>query len=260
MRTRFLIANWKIQLTDQESVELAEQVVKLQSAHQNNPELQIKTILCPTITALSEVNKVIKDSEISLGAQDVFWEDKGAYTGEISPLVLKKLGCAYCLVGHSERRTYLHEDDEMVRRKVAALLRHNINPIICVGETREERLAGKRDAVIIGQVRAALNNGEIQPVDDQRIIIAYEPVWVIGSGQAVAPTDAAAAHHLIREVLRELYLAEVVEKNCFIIYGGSVNAENLAGFLTEDVVEGALVGGASLKVAEFKRLAELMSA
>ncbi|MBU1915859.1 triose-phosphate isomerase, partial [Patescibacteria group bacterium] len=199
------------------------------------------------------------DAGISVGAQNVFWEDKGAYTGEISPLNLKDLGCDYCIVGHSERRTFLNESDEMVQRKVAALLRHNINPIICVGETRAEREAGKRDAVIIKQVQAALAEGGSRPTGNQHIIIAYEPVWVIGTGQAVSPTDAAAVHHIIRDMLREMYSVDEVEKNCFVIYGGSVNVTNLSAFLQEDVIEGALVGGASLQADEFIRLAELMS-
>jgi triosephosphate isomerase len=211
-------------------------------------------VICPSHDAIDAVGAIVKGTTVAMGAQDTFWEDKGAFTGEISPKILKELGCDYCIVGHSERRQHMGETDLMIQKKVAALLRHDINPIICVGETREEREAGKRDAVVIGQVRAALK--DIRPVGTQRVIIAYEPRWVIGTGQAVAPDDAASMHHLIKETLSELYPSDVVDRQCSIVYGGSVDASNVKGLLSIDVIHGALIGGASLKPKDFVAIAE----
>jgi len=251
---RYLIANWKMQLTEAESAKLAADIVK-RIAPQAAAAKDFTAVLCPSHLAMDEVSDAVRGTGVALGGQDTFWEDKGAYTGEISPMTLKENGCSYCIVGHSERRTHLGETDAMVHRKTAALLRRDINPIICVGETKAERDAGKRDSVIIGQVRAALDG--LRPVGTQVVIIAYEPVWVIGTGQAVEPGDAAEAHNLIRETLLEMMPADVVERQCSVIYGGSVDSKNLASFLKMPVIEGALVGGASLNADEFVRMSEL---
>ncbi|MDD5251342.1 MAG: triose-phosphate isomerase [Patescibacteria group bacterium] len=254
MKNVFIIANWKMQLDDAASEALAQEVVR-RWAGQGATRSDVTVVLCPSHVALERVHPVVKGTAVWLGAQDCFWEDKGAYTGEVSPVTLKQLGCEWCIVGHSERRGFLNETDEMVNRKVAALMRSGINPIVCVGETREERTAGRRDAVVIGQVRAALAN--IRPVGTQRIVIAYEPRWVIGTGQAVAPEDAASMHNLIIQTLFDLYPNDIVERQFSVIYGGSVDSTNLAGFLSFDVIHGALVGGAALKADEFVRLAEI---
>lgn len=251
---RYLIANWKMQLNEADSASLAADIVK-RIASQVAGSQSLTAVLCPSHLAMGEVEDAVRGTDVALGGQDVFWEDKGAYTGEISPVTLKEYGCTYCIVGHSERRQYLGETDEMVHRKAAALLRHGINPIVCVGETKEEREAGKRDSVVISQVRGALEG--LRPVGNQSVIVAYEPVWVIGTGQAVDPGDAAEAHSLIRETLMEMLPADVVERQCFVIYGGSVDSRNLAGFLEVPVIEGALIGGASLKAEEFARMAEV---
>jgi len=254
MKKRFIVANWKMQLNIAESVDLAKEMVRLW-AGQGATKPDVVVALCPSHVSLSAVHTIVNGTPLAMGAQDVFWEDKGAFTGEIAPATLKELGCEYCIVGHSERRGFLGENDEMVRRKVAALLRHNIHPIVCVGETMEERRAGKRDAVGINQVRDALKDN--RPFGSQRIVIAYEPRWVIGSGQAVAPEDAASMHQLIKETLYDLLPADVVDSQIPIIYGGSVDSNNLAGFLAVDVIHGVLVGGASLKAQEFIKLAEI---
>jgi len=251
---RYLIANWKMQLNEAESAKLAADIVK-RIAPQAAEAKDFTAVLCPSHLAMDEVSGVVRGTSVALGGQDVFWEDKGAFTGEISPRTLKENGCSYCIVGHSERRAHLGETDEMVHKKAEALLQHDINPIICVGETKAERDAGKRDAVVIRQVRAALDG--LRPVGTHDIIIAYEPVWVIGTGQAVEPGDAAEAHSLIRETLLEMMPADVVERQCSVIYGGSVDSGNLASFLKIPVIEGALVGGASLNANEFVRMAEL---
>jgi len=248
-----------MKLNESESEALARQIAEgLPAEESDTPRMEM--VLCPSHLSLSNVAGVVRGAGISLGGQDAFWEDKGAFTGEISPVTLKELGCKFCIVGHSERRQYLNETDEIVNKKTAALLRHDINPIICVGETLEERDAGKRDAVVIKQVRKALGDGDLRPVGNQRVIIAYEPIWVIGTGQAVDPNDAAAAHQLIRDVLSEIYPTDVVDKNCFIIYGGSVDSSNIKSFLDIPVIEGALVGGASLKSDEFLKMAEIVYA
>ena len=251
---RYIIANWKMQLNEAESAALAQEIVRRWSAQATgNPG--VKVVVCPSHLALSAVNDVVRGTNVALGAQDSFWEAKGAYTGEVSPVTLKQVGCEYCIVGHSERRQHLGETDEMVSRKVDALLAVGITPIICVGETREERDAGRRDSVVIGQVKKAMEG--TRPVGTQHVIVAYEPRWVIGTGQAVPPDDAASMHQLIRETMLELLPQDVVERQVSIIYGGSVDAGNIAGFLAIPAVEGALVGGAALKADALVRLAEI---
>ncbi|HTM69080.1 MAG TPA: triose-phosphate isomerase [Candidatus Binatia bacterium] len=249
-----LIGNWKMQLSESESETLAKEIVRLWAAQGANKP-QAAVVICPSHMALEECAKATKGTPVALGGQDVFWEDKGAFTGEISPKTLKELGCEYCIVGHSERRQHLGETDEMVNKKVLALLRHGITPVVCVGETLEERSAGRRDAVVIAQVRTALANAK--PVGSQRVIVAYEPRWVIGTGKAVSPQDAAEMHHLILGALEEMLTADTVKERCSVIYGGAVDAKNIAGFLAVDVIRGALVGGASLKPQEFAAMAEI---
>ena len=237
-----------MQLGEAESEALAQMVVGLW-AGEGASATDVTAVVCPSHLAIEKVGAVVKGTPVALGAQDTFWADKGAYTGEVSPQTLKELGCEYCLVGHSERREFLGETDAMVNQKVKGLLGHGIVPIVCVGETKEERQAGKRDSVVIGQVRAALQ--DVVLVGNHRLIVAYEPRWVIGSGQAVAPEDAAEMHHLILNELHELLGAEATERQCAVIYGGSADSRNLAGFLAMDVIHGVLVGGASLKPDEF---------
>jgi triosephosphate isomerase len=247
----YLIGNWKMQLNEADSEALAKDLVKLVGGEAAGGGAAV--VICPSPMAVDNVGAIVKGTPLALGAQDCFWEDKGAYTGEVSPKALKDVGCEYCIIGHSERRQYLGETDEMVNKKAATLLRNGIVPIVCVGETLEERRGGKRDAVVIGQVRAALAG--LSPVGSQRIVVAYEPRWVIGTGQAVSPDDAAEMHHLIRETLFELLGEDVVSRQCAIIYGGAVDKNNIASFLEVDVIHGALVGGASLKPAEFAAMA-----
>jgi len=250
----YVIGNWKMQLTEKESEALAKEVVSAWAAQAAaNPNVQV--VVSPSHLALEEVGKIVKGTGIALGAQDVFWEDKGAFTGEVSAATLKELGVEFCLVGHSERRQHLGETDEMINKKVKALLRHNITPVICVGETAAEREGGSRDAVVIGQVRTALEG--VRPEGSQRVIIAYEPRWVIGTGHAVAPVTAAEMHHLIVGTLHMLLPADVVDHRMTVIYGGAVDAKNADSLMSYDVINGALVGGASLRPAEFTAIAEI---
>lgn len=250
---RYLIANWKMQMNEPESEALAREVVRLWAADAATEK--VKVVLCPSHLALERVSAILKGTPIALGAQDTFWEDKGSFTGEISPKTLKELGCEFCIVGHSERREHLGESDEMVNKKVKALLYDNIVPVICVGETKSEREAGKRDAVVIGQVRAALVG--VSLVGNQRLIVAYEPRWVIGTGQAVSAHDVAEMHHLIVAVLHDILGEDVADRQTDVIYGGSADSRNFAGFLEIPLIHGTLVGGASLKAEEFVAMARV---
>lgn len=251
---RYLIGNWKMQLGEPESESLARKVVELW-AGEGAGAGGVTVAVCPSHLALERVAAVVKGTPVALGAQDAFWEDKGAYTGEVSPKTLKELGCEYCIVGHSERREHLGETDAMVNHKVKALLDHGIVPVMCVGETMEERRAGKRDAVVIAQVRAGLDG--VALVGAHRLLVAYEPRWAIGSGQTPTPEDAAEMHHLIINALHDLLGADVTDRQCAVIYGGSADSRNLADFLAMDGIRGALVGGASLKAEEFAAMARI---
>lgn len=252
----YLIANWKMQFNEAESEAAAREIVRAWSA-QADRSRNVAVVICPSAESLDEVGGVLKGTNVALGAQDAFWEEKGAFTGEISPASLKDVGCEYCIVGHSERRQHLGETDAMVQKKVAALLKRNITPIICVGEVREEREAGKHASVVIAQVRAALE-GNV-PVGTQRVIIAYEPRWAIGTGQACSPEAAAEMTHLIKETLNELYSADVVQDQFSVLYGGSTDAENMGAYADVHAIDGALVGGSSLKPATFVRMAEVLA-
>jgi len=241
-----IIANWKMNLSLEESVTLVkaidERIGKLK---------ELELVICPSFVFLDRIGQFLsnKKSKIKLGAQDIFWEEKGAYTGEISGKMLKEMGCEYVIIGHSERRGYLNETDEMVHQKVKTALDERLIPIICVVESFRERGSGQKDYVVIKQVNYALKGIEV--VGSQKIIIAYEPVWVIGSGQAVKPEEAEYTHQVIRQALLDLYSPDLIEKNFRIIYGGSVDGKNIKSFLQREMVDGVLVGGASIKVETF---------
>lgn len=245
MSKPIFIANWKMNLSLKETMQLTKEMLKGFKNFRNNFEI----VICPAFTALTEVSKLLKRAKIKLGAQDLFWEEKGAYTSNISGKMLKEIGCKYAIVGHSERRQYLNETDEMVRLKIKAALKEDLTPIICVGETFEERQQGQKDYIIIKQVNKALNG--IFLSNNQNIVIAYEPVWVIGSGQAVAPEEAEYTNQVIKQTLIDLYNHKKTEQNFRIIYGGSVNGDVIKSFLDQPNINGVLVGGASLKAREF---------
>lgn len=247
---KIFIANWKMNLTIAETLSLVESL--------NQPLRGAKgaeIVLCPPFTALAALHGLLEEenpADFEIGSQDVFWEEKGSYTGEVSSKMLKEVGCSYAIVGHSERRTNLGETDVMVNKKVKVCLENNLTPIICVGETFEERKKGIRDVVIVRQTTEALRGVEL--FGNKKIIIAYEPVWVIGTGQAVLPGDAEHSHKMIRETLLELFPADVVDKHFKIIYGGSVDSGNIKDFTEKENIDGVLVGGASLKAGEFVKM------
>ena len=205
----------------------------------------VERVLCPPFTSLTTVREGLRGTSIKLGAQNAFWEEKGAYTGEISPSMLAPL-CAYVILGHSERRQYFGETDEIVNRKIQAALRAGLGVIFCVGENLDENESGRTEEVVTRQVRRGLQD----VASLERIVVAYEPVWAIGTGRPATAGGAAAVVALIRRTLGELY-DEAAAAGVRIQYGGSVNAANTREFMLEPEIDGALVGGASLKASEF---------
>jgi len=245
-RRPLVAGNWKMNLTHLEGAVLAAEV----AAALPSP-VPVDVVLCPPFTALQAVGDVLAAAggEVMLGAQDLHWQERGAFTGEVSAGMLAALGCRYVIAGHSERRGLFGETDEMVARKAAAARAAGLIPIVCVGETLEQRRAGRVEAVILGQLEAVL--AAVSP--DAGLVIAYEPVWAIGTGEAASPADAAAVARLIRDRLRQ---AGPGAGDVRILYGGSVTAENAAGFLSEPDLDGALVGGASLDARSFAAIVE----
>jgi triosephosphate isomerase len=208
-------------------------------------------VLAPPYTALQAVGEAARGTNMALAAQNLHWEDKGAYTGEISAEMLLDLGCKYVIIGHSERRQYFGETDETVNKKVKQALKKGLLPIMCVGETLAEREAGKLDDVINRQVAGGLK--DITAPDMTKIVIAYEPVWAIGTGKTATPEQANDVHGLIRKKVKSLYTAEVAD-GLRIQYGGSVTPENVSQLMAKPDIDGALVGGASLKPESFAAL------
>ena len=248
MSKNIIIANWKMQLDVEESIKQAELLKDLVKENRIKGDTEI--VVCPDFLSLNEVGKTIKDSNISLGAQDGFYVEKGSYTGEISMKELSDLDCKYVILGHSERRK-MGEKDEEINKKVISALEYDLTPIICIGETFNERRNGLKDHVVMHQVYQALKDVELKK--GQSIIIAYEPVWVIGSGQIIDPEEASHTSLVIKQSVLDV-LEDKGYDNVRIIYGGSVKAENINKFTSLVNIDGTLVGGASLKASEFIQL------
>ncbi|MCQ3938830.1 MAG: triose-phosphate isomerase [Chloroflexi bacterium] len=243
MRTPFVAGNWKMNKTIAEARELVSAM-----APQLNALTGVERVLCPPFAALSEVSSLLKGSGLGLGAQNMHWEEKGAFTGEVSPAMVKEL-CGYVILGHSERRAYFGETDETVNRKLLAAQRFDLTPIVCVGETLEQYESNRTREVVSSQTLLGLKG--IPPEFAPRIVVAYEPVWAIGTGKASSGANAQSVHaEVIRPALAELFGAEAAGA-IRILYGGSVTASNAAEFFSQPDIDGALVGGASLKVDEF---------
>ena len=211
----------------------------------------VTTVICPPFTALSTISEELRDSEIGLGAQNMHYESEGAYTGEISPPMLKQIGCRYVILGHSERRTHFKETDALIQKKLKTALKYSLLPIVCVGETLTERDAGRHWEVVNRQLDQSL--ADISQDEMSKIIIAYEPVWAIGTGKTASPEQAEEMHAFIRGVLSEKFSEEVSTK-VYILYGGSVKPDNIESLIEKQNVDGALVGGASLKADSFAQL------
>ena len=233
-------------MTATQARELASKLVQLVSGIKDRD-----IVLGPPFTSLSAVAETIKGSNIGLSAQNLHWEDKGAFTGEVSAEMLLDLGCRYGIIGHSERRQYLGETDETVNRKAKQALRKGLLPILCVGETLAEREAGKLNDIIGRQVTGGLK--DISADDMKKVVIAYEPVWAIGTGKTATPEQANEVHALIRQKVKALYSADIAE-GLRIQYGGSVTPENISTLMAMPDIDGALVGGASLKPESFAAL------
>lgn len=253
---KIVIGNYKMQVGTRESVALARGVLHGIRGSETLPDI----VICPTFTALGEVRKVIARSHIALGAQDLAVAPSGPLTGEVSAKQLSDAGCTYTLVGHSERRLTLGETDNMVHEKLQQALAQSMTPVLCVGETKAVREAGDAESFVAGQVMLALQG--VRLPKRTKLIVAYEPVWAIGSGTPATVADALAMHRVIRRVVHET--TEIDDESLAVVYGGSVNAENSYGFLREREVDGVLVGSASVKIHEFlaiiKSAAEVISA
>ncbi len=245
-RRPILAGNWKMNMTATQARDLASKLIPLVSSVKDRD-----VVLGPPFTSIAAVADVIKGTNIGLSAQNLHWEDKGAFTGEISADMLLDSGCKYVIIGHSERRQYFGETDETVNKKVKQALRKGLLPIMCVGETLAEREAGKLNDVITRQVTAGLK--DISADDMSKVVIAYEPVWAIGTGKTATPDQANEVHALIRGKVRSLYNADIAE-GLRIQYGGSVTPENVSQLMAKQDIDGALVGGASLKPESFAAL------
>jgi len=241
-----IAGNWKMNKTVAESVDFAK---RLRSAYPAPPEREV--IIAPPFTALSAAAEVTRGSFIQLAAQNLHEAEKGAYTGEISGAMLREAGCAYVIVGHSERRTLFGEGDDRINRKLLSALRASLKPIFCVGESLVEREAGNMETVVEHQLKEGLNN--LTADDIGLIVIAYEPVWAIGTGKTASPDQAGQAHRFIREWIARRYGPERAA-GLAILYGGSVTPKNIADLLAQPDINGALVGGASLEVDSFVRI------
>jgi len=274
MKKPIIIANWKMQLSLEEAQHLTKEIAG-QYKKSKKDLSRIKMVLCPSFTSLEGVGRILEkhslfaaknktsseekseEKGICLGAQNLFWEEKGAFTGEVSPRELRELGVSYVIVGHSERRENFQESDEMIHKKIKTALEQNFVPILCVGETFEQRQQGKKDYVIIKQVDAALRGIHLKA--NQKIVIAYEPIWVIGSGQAVEPEEAEYVNRVIYQQVLDFFPLPVVRQNVWFTYGGSVNSAKIKQFIDQETIDGVLVGGASLDADEFIKMSDIIA-
>lgn len=243
MRKPIIAGNWKLNKTPHEAIilvnELKREIVDIEG---------VDIVLCPPFTALGDIADVLTDTNIALGAQNVFWEDSGAFTGEISAPMLKELGVAYVIIGHSERRQYFHETNETVNKRLRAVLKHGITPIVCVGENLSQRGANKTFDVIKDHCEGSLSGLSAQEM--KNVVLAYEPVWAIGTGKTATPTQAQEVHVFIRQLLAKMFNAQAAG-SVRIQYGGSVTPDNIVSLMAQPDIDGALVGGASLKAPSF---------
>ena len=258
MRIPFIAGNWKMNTMVTEAEKLV-----LEMLDGLNRIEGVEKVLCPPFVSLVAVNMMLQGSSIKLGAQNMYFETEGAYTGEVSPLMLSEL-CEFVILGHSERRWYFEETDEIVNKKVKAALANKLKPILCVGERLAENEAGKTKEVVNRQVTTALNgvetlvpggNGERSEEVTKNLVIAYEPIWAIGTGKAASSEQATATIQFIRDVVAKLWNKSIAQ-DLRILYGGSVTSTNIAEFISRPEIDGALVGGASLKAEEFVSIVE----
>jgi len=252
MRIPLVVGNWKMNGTRAAARELAQAVRDGLKRPRG-----VEVVICPPFTALAAVADMLAGSAVGVGAQNCHWEVDGAFTGEVSPLMLKELGCRLVLLGHSERRHLFRESNEEINKKVAAALRHGLTPLLCVGETAEERRQGLTFTVVEGQLRAGWVG--LSREDIGRCLLAYEPVWAIGTGVTATPAQAAEVHGYLRGLVSELGSKDLAP-TVRILYGGSVKADNAAAVTQEPDIDGVLVGGASLEAQSFITIAKKSAA
>ncbi len=246
MRKPIIAGNWKMNKTIPEGKELVSAMISKLSGFN-----EVEVVFAPPFTALSAVKELLNGTPYGLAAQDIYWKEQGAFTGEVSPLMLKDIGCDYVIIGHSERRQYFGETDETVNLKTKAALAVGIKPIICVGESLAQREAGETDALIKNQTTKALEGIDASAIP--QIVIAYEPIWAIGTGKNSSAADANQVTALIRKTVAGIYGKEAADK-MRIQYGGSVKPENVKEYMEQPDIDGALVGGASLEPDSFFKL------
>jgi triosephosphate isomerase len=245
-RLPFIAGNWKMNKTVGEALDLVRELKAAISGVKG-----VEVAVAPPFTALFAVHKELEGSSVRLAAQNLYWEEKGAFTGEVSSLMLKDVGCHYVIIGHSERRQFFRETDETVNRRIKTALARGLKVIFCIGETLKEREEGRTFSVIERQVEGGLKGLSAQEMKD--LVIAYEPVWAIGTGKTATPEQAEEVHRFIRGKMEKLYSHEVSEE-IRIQYGGSVTPENIKGLMNQPNIDGALVGGASLKSDFFSKI------
>ncbi|MCK5204608.1 MAG: triose-phosphate isomerase [Desulfobacterales bacterium] len=245
-RRPLIAGNWKMYKTPQEAADTAKQLVE-----QVREVADVDIMIAPPFTALESVSRVIKNSPVALGAQNLYWEDEGAYTGEISAPMLKSAGCQYAIIGHSERRQYFGETDKTVNQKIQAAIQVGLKPVFCIGETEQEREAEQTLSVLDKQVRKGLER--LVPEQLDTLIIAYEPVWAIGTGKTATEDQAQEVHQFIRSLIEKSF-GNDLSKSIRILYGGSVKPDNILNLMAMPDIDGALVGGASLSADSFSRI------
>lgn len=238
--------NWKMNKTLREAVDLVEGLIEKIGSYQ-----PVEVVIFPPFTYLNQISKILQGTGILIGAQNMFWEEKGAYTGEISPTMLVDVGCRYVILGHSERRGHFRETDEDINRKIKAALKFGLTPLVCVGEKLEERKKGLAEEVVESQLKGCLWGLDQSQVE--HIVFAYEPVWAIGTGETATPEQAQNMHKFIRKILGKL-VGERVAQLVPIQYGGSVRPDNIKELMAEPDIDGALVGGASLSLDSFTKI------
>lgn len=246
MRKPIIAGNWKMYKTIDEAVTMVEELQGLVAG-----VTEVEAVVCPPYIALDAVIKAVKGTDIAVGAQNMHWEEQGAFTGEVSPVMLKEAGCKYVIIGHSERREYFAETDEGVNKKVKSAFAHGLLPIVCVGEKLAEREQGITEQVVKSQVEKGLAGLEESQVS--KLVVAYEPVWAIGTGKTASDEDAQQVIGYIRKIIAGIYGSKLAEQ-VRLQYGGSVKPDNIAGLMKQKDIDGALVGGASLEAKSFSAL------
>lgn len=249
MRKYIIAGNWKMNKTGAETVQLVNALVPRVATLK-----KVDVVVCPPFTSLSSASEALKNSTIGLGAQNMYWEESGAFTGEVSASMLKTVGCQYVIIGHSERRQFFGETNQTVNKKTKKAISAGLIPIVCVGETLEERQSGITEKIVQAQLTEGLAG--ISTEEMQKVIIAYEPVWAIGTGVTATPEQAEAVHAFIRGLVEKLYNKEIAA-GLRIQYGGSMKAENTEELLNQPDIDGGLIGGAALKAESFLGIIEI---